>query len=370
MRLRNEKTYWGSIYREEEIASFNYDLLRFQFDEIYGLKKELNEKIGYTDFDSFVSKMGLKDKFLALDSRLYDEALAEFTMRYVDDGHTTYNARSLYSDSPDVDDASSLANTYIGPRRFTLLSTLKELRELRSEALSGAEPQGLFMEGKTAVIRFDAFLHAMGGYIKRMPDTLKVATPSLLADASTPFMFLKSFELIKKNPDIENVVLDLTCNGGGMVMAVPFLAAHFSDDPTIVQHDVAMNVVKEYHYKVDLNQNGVYGDEGDTYKGKYNFFLLTSGFSFSCGSLLPAIAHDAGVKLIGEKGGGGACTVGGFADASGSIYNSSSPAQSCYHDKDDKLINNDDGVPVDYPLDRDSWYDLVKLNEFVSNLSN
>lgn len=68
--------------------------------------------------------------------------------------------------------------------------------------------------------------------------------------------------------------------------------------------------------------------------------------------------------------GGGAYAVGGFADASGSIYNLSSPAQSYYHDKDDKLINNDDGIPVDYPLDRDSWYGLVKLNEFVSNLSN
>ena len=41
-----------------------------------------------------------------------------------------------------------------------------------------------------------------------------------------------------------------------------------------------------------------------------------------------------------------------------------------YHDDEGVLRNNDAGVPVDYELEKGSWYDLTKLNEFVSGLSN
>jgi hypothetical protein len=33
-------------------------------------------------------------------------------------------------------------------------------------------------------------------------------------------------------------------------------------------------------------------------------------------------------------------------------------------------VNDDSGIPVDYALSEDSWYDLEKLNTFVSGLKN
>ena len=53
-----------------------------------------------------------------------------------------------------------------------------------------------------------------------------------------------------------------------------------------------------------------------------------------------------------------------------SLFVSSSPIRIGYLDAGKKFVNDDDGVPVDYELDKDSWYDLTKSNAFVSGLSN
>lgn len=82
------------------------------------------------------------------------------------------------------------------------------------------------------------------------------------------------------------------------------------------------------------------------------------------------MAKNAGVPIIGKQSGGGACIVGAYADANGSTFNTSSPMQMCYYDENDKLVNDDAGVPVDYELAEDSWYDLAKLNTFVKGLKN
>lgn len=367
-RIRHGAMPFNSKTRSQALADFNYNLLRFQFDELYGLRPELKQKQGYVDFDSFVTAKGLKAGLMSLDTRVYDEALADFTMRYVDDGHTKYTDRSLYSGMEEKDGAA-IANEHMGPRRSGLFVKLTQYQALRKEALGETDPIGVFMEGETAVIRFDSFVH-IGAVIPELPASAKGHPISEVMALSTPWGFDMCFEEIKKNDNIKNVVLDLTCNGGGLVLTLPYLAACFTKDPIFLSYDASMDVEREFHYRVDLNHNGVFGDEGDTYEGKYNFFLLTSDFSFSCASALPSIAHIAGVKMIGKQSGGGACSVGGYADAMGSIYTSSSPLQIGYRDEQGKFVNDDAGVPVDYPLAEDSWYDLVKLNTFVKGLVN
>ena len=369
MRVLSKGGFFNTKTRSQALTDFNYDLLRFQFDEFYGLKEELKAKQGYVDFDSFVAEKGLKEKFLSLDATVYDEALAEFTMKYIDDGHTSYGSRSIFSGVTEVS-ASALAKNYVGPRVTSLRERYSEYTTLRKEAVGEEEAQtGLFIEGETAVLRFDMFAH----FFALIPpaDASSRAMPiDKLFGISAPMAFLSAFDLIKEHGGIDNIVIDLTCNQGGAVLTIPFLAAFFTSDPTMLMRDVNMGVDREFHYAVDLNQNGIFGEKEDSHEGDYNFFVLTSDFSFSCGSLLPSVAHNCGVKIIGAQGGGGACPVGNYSDACGSNYNVSSPMQTLYRDAEGNLVNNDEGVPVDYPLAKDSWYDLVKLNQFVSNLSN
>ena len=368
MRISSNETYFNKEERSESLINFNYQLLRFQIDNFYGLKDELAAKHGFTDFDSFVRQKGLKDKLLSKDANEYDRGLSELLMKYIDDGHTKYMDRSLFA-KDDVS-ASDLADQYTGVRRGSLLEKGEEYSEYRQNVVGeDVNPIGLAMKDETAVIRFDAFGHLLP--IITNPDgMMDDADISTQMEESTPYGFIASFKEIEKHSEIKNVVLDLTCNGGGMVLTLPFLAAYFAKDPTFYLRDNLAGVIREFHYDVDLNCDGIYGGEGDYLADKYHFYMLTSDYSFSCGSAYPTMARIAGVDIIGQKCAGGACNIAGFADACGSIYTLSAPQQIGYLDENGNFINDDAGIPVTHELDIESWYDLTKLNEAIASWSH
>ena len=368
MRISSNETFFNKKSRSTALSEFNYQLLRFQIDNFYGLKDELNAKSGFTDFDSFVTAKGLKEKLISTDARLYDEGLSEFLMKYIDDGHTKYMDRSVFS-GQEEEGADVLSDRYLGPRRGALLQKHDEYVAYRESVLGkDVEPLGVFFEGETAVIRFDVFSHLLPIISNPGQSIDMIDIPTLLT-GSSPFGFYKSFIEIAKHEEIKNVVLDLTCNGGGMVLTLPFLAAYFTKNPTIYLRDNLGGVIREFHYNVDLNMDGIYNGEGDYLGDKYHFYLLTSDFSFSCASAFPTMAHIAGVDIIGIQCAGGACNVAGFTDACGSIYTLSAPQQIGYLDEDGNFVNDDAGIPVTHELAKESWYDLVKLNEAVTGFS-
>ena len=355
--------------RSRAVADFNYDLLRFQFDHFYGLK----DVAGFTSFDEYAKQKGLKDDLLSLNADAYDLALAKLLCGNIDDGHTGYSTPSIYSGKMPSDGQKMLREN-LGPRNKSLLQKGSEYMGARKKALNlpdgtpASEAWGLFMENETALIRFDSFDNP-GGIVSNVldPGEIEKTTPKeAFSRSNVPLGFDTSFYRIKQNANIKNVVIDLTCNGGGMVMAVPYILAHFSDDPYLRLNDVAAGYAKEFHYTVDLNHDNVYGGEGDTYKGKYNFYILTSDFSFSCASFLPAMAKELGVKIIGKKSGGGACTVGSFSDACGSNYRLSSP-QSIVTKSGTGYAHIDSGVSVDYEVPEASWYNLTSLEAAIKS---
>ena len=369
-KLPLRETFYAAKKRSPEVAQFTYDMLRFQFEQFYGIKDVLK----MDSFDSYVIQKGLKDRLLSLDAEVYDKALAELLMTNVDDGHTHYTLPSIYSGKA-AETGVKYVQQYQGPRRKGMIEKVQNYSKLRAQTMKlpeGSDPvlaQGLFMQGSTAVIRFDSFANQSMFVSNELdPNEERDVDPrAAIKEGEIPLAFDCSFYRIKQNKDIKNVVIDLTCNGGGQVMVIPYILAHFTDDPTVYFRDVCLDTVKEFHYKVDLNHDKVYGGEGDTYKGKYNFYVLTSGFSFSCADFLPTFAKAAGIKIIGEKSGGGTCTVGGFSDGSGSYYHISSQ-NVCVYPDGNTFKHTDAGVTVDYELPSSSWYDLQKLDTFVSGL--
>lgn len=244
----------------------------------------------------------------------YNKALAKL-IGAVDDGHTSLTSLSPYTAYEDSSSLVELMSEEIGPR-LKDLSTKKnkyaKARVTKYAELNPTDPnyyQGLTLskDKKTAIITFDGFQHSaaeidsMGAMFP--PDyeieesEYRIVSRFKMVNSS-PDGFSAAFQILKtinKNADVvKNVVVDLTNNGGGMIATLPYLVAFFTDDPTYVLKDTTNNTVREYHYKVDLNADGVYGGAGDTFKDKFNFFFLTSGFSFSCGNCLPGMAKDAG----------------------------------------------------------------------------
>ena len=378
-KIPNEETYFGKQTRSKETAEFTLDLLRFQFENIYGLKEKLYARYGISSFDELIDKKHLRQRLLSLNSMDYDEALCEFLLTYIDDGHTKYPARSLYSGLPEDYGTEDLAKSKQGERRGVLFDRREAYTKLRTKKMVEIDPKyedasqqvGLFFEGETAVVRFDSFIHT-SSTIDNFNDGREPMTKdiTMAMSLSSPDAFYLSFEEIKKHDEVKRVVFDLTCNGGGMALTLPYLAATWTDDPTFITYDSCADIVKEFHYNVDLNRNGVFGEKEDTFKGQYDFYLLTSDFSFSCGNGLPTMAKADGVKLIGKKSGGGACPVATVCDGSGTLYNTSMPLRISSLQKDGTCVDNDDGNPVDYEIDETYWYDLPRLNTFLSGIEN
>ncbi len=78
-----------------------------------------------------------------------------------------------------------------------------------------------------------------------------------------------------------------------------------------------------------------------------NFAVLTSGYSYSCGNQLPCLMKDAGVPIIGERSGGGSCSVQRDLTGEGLVYSHSSWISRLVNDAGEEI---DDGVPVDVDL--------------------
>ena len=81
--------------------------------------------------------------------------------------------------------------------------------------------------------------------------------------------------------------------------------------------DMVSGSYREECYHVDTNLDGV-ADDADGFGGQYDFYIMTSGSSYSCGTALPYFAQKEGLaKIIGTQPGGGDCVVGCFTDAYG-----------------------------------------------------
>lgn len=244
------------------------------------------------------------------------------------------------------------------------------------------------IEGNTAVIMFDSFMNGpyetvqISGISQEIDSMIESEdldlTDNLSLTASysglenwvgTFIGILFALKVADKVGTIKNVVFDITVNGGGAVLVIPMLLSILSDDPYYTDKCTLDGSLVEYHYEVDLNGDGTV-DSNDTYKGKYNFFILQSDFSFSCGSLFPAAAKNAGVATIigSEKSGGGACSVAYGSDVFGTRFQISSSHASMIKNSDGTYITNDGGVTADHIVDSSIWYDFVKLNEYLNSL--
>lgn len=381
----------GSV--SQEVSEYNYNILRFLFDNIYGLKGIK----GYTDAESYFTSLGVKNDLKSTNISTYNKALAKL-IGEVDDGHSAFTGLSIFTKASELGDLMDLNKTYRKERVSKLYATQAKNAKARIDKFKELHPddpqagntdpsvyQGLRFSStkETAIITFDAFQHPDPA-IKNMKELFPVEQSYSEEDFlirsrsqminSSPDGFSTCFDMLrylnKNSAVVKNVVIDLTNNGGGMIATVPYLEAFFSSDPTYAISDNINGTIKEYHYKVDLNGDGVFGGADDTFKGKFNFYFLTSGFSFSCGNFLPGFAKENGIKIIGEKSGGGTSPVGVFMDALGSNIQLSNYLNMLYKDGEGKYINNDAGIPVDYsfPLENGNWYDPEAIHTFVKSI--
>lgn len=357
-------TMYNKSTRTASYAKYTYNEYLFFVENIYGLAKER----GFNgNFDTILKNAGYKNDLLSTNTSTYERAMAEATAEIFYDGHSGYLQPSLYV----LNNSSTYTNYYsakleTNTREMSLMNTYNTLRGYRYNA--GKSTKYYETYDDTAFIRFDGFNMTSQDISNINVDKYDYST---LHNADSILLFLKAFKAIKADVNIKNVIVDIGMNGGGAADTLPWLQAFFTANPSCTFMYDQTGETFETFYNVDLNFDGVY-DENDTYAGKYNFYLLTSGFSFSCGSAFPTfVKHNKSMTILGKRSGGGECVVSSYVNAAGTLLrNSGNYHIGTYVPSNQSFDGDDDGIPVDYEIDYEYFYNLNYLTNFIHNLQD
>ena len=332
--------------RSEDLIAFNYKELCLALDTLYGLKAQHN----ITDFNNLFQSTGLVVSLLSKDPQEAGQALADLCCKYFDDGHSG-NVNASYMMKEAVKRNWGPSNM----QRFDEMDRYKEARD--AVYPDGAVPYEEV--GNTAYITFDVFkFQFLDYYSENAEDHL---------DNTAALMLYAYQQITRENSPIENVVLDLSNNGGGDADAAAFVIGAFLGDASISMMNPASGALVCENYKVDLNLDRQF-DEKDSLKD-YNLFCIESPVSFSCGHLVPcALKNSDKVTLLGRPSSGGACVVFRQTTADGCVYQISGFKKLAYM-KNGSFYDIDQGATPDYVIPNPAQlYDREYMTDYINNL--
>ena len=269
-------SFYSAPYGEmsEELAWYSYCELCLMLDHLYGLK----EQHGIDSFDEMFTEIGYKSDLMSTDPQIADGALNDFIEYYLDDLHSGFLQVSYRTGEMQSLDGQGLSSRQSDMDMETFL-------QARDDA--DYEIQAYEEVGNTAYITFDSF-----DYLRDADEYYdgESEVPELPSDEpmDTIALILYAHEQItRQDSPIENVVIDLSNNGGGAVDAACVTAAWFLGNAGFSIKSTFTEALSTGIYQVDVNLDNEY-DERDTVRDK-NLFCLISPVSFSCGNLVPSI---------------------------------------------------------------------------------
>jgi len=135
--------------------------------------------------------------------------------------------------------------------------------------------------------------------------------------------------------NVDYVVLDLACNGGGVLAGVYHLLNYLTNDNISI-----------FTKTLGARSSWTYAVEGDLAIDA-EFFIMTSSVTYSAANLFTAMAKEKGLaRTLGEKSGGGACSIKTVVLPNGAILQMSSNMNLSFSTYE----TVEEGVDVDYDL--------------------
>ena len=336
--------------RSDEFAIYGYNELCLELDSLYGVK----ESHHINDFASYFSQTGLTLDLLSTSMVDADNAVFRLVTNWLDDGHSKTISRSFRPESG----PEETAETY-GYSMSALDDAENKITWIR---VGYPEAQLPYYEvGNTAFVTFDAF------EIDTRADYYALAEAGELPDDTISLIIKAHKEITRENSPIENVVIDLSRNGGGAAIAAAYVLCWFLGDAQISTRNTFTGAESTIVYRADVNLDHQF-DDADTVSD-LNLYCLVSSFSFSCGNLVPwAFKSDGRVTLLGKVSGGGSCAVQTMTTAWGTSYRISGPLQLSFV-KNGAYYDVDQGAEPDYFIrDYHHFFDRETLTEFINGL--
>ena len=144
----------------------------------------------------------------------------------------------------------------------------------------------------------------------------------------------------------------------------------------ITNRDMLSGNYREEWYHVDTNLDGI-ADDRDGFGGMYDFYILCSGNSYSCGNALPYFAGQEGLAaVLGTRPGGGDCMAARFVDAYGRCASYSGMLK-LGAEEDGAFVSNEKAVVPDFEMMPSvldiwnaPWYDAEGIADAVHRYQN
>ena len=357
--------------RPESLAQFNYKELCFAMDHFYGFpgRVKYNESLKTKGLDRTLEEdvaSGASIKKLLLSEKLADYMVGMVGLLGIYyDGHTSMDITSALGKEDEELKAAYLAG--IAEHQEVVMEVATAVGSMMGMmmdqmAIENLRPQSYgkgvtyYKKGDTAVCVFDSFnnsdneawrkYYAGEGPLPTVENT----------EEDDMVIFLDALKKASADPEVKNLIIDITANGGGsadIVMAMTSLIL----DQSYISMDNSLTGQKSFvAYEVDRNFDGVFDEADKDVHYDLNFAVLTSGMSFSCGNLFPSILKTAGVPVMGTTSGGGACAIQAMCTADGFCFQISS-----FRARLNTLggENIDSGITPDLPIPTDGTVDVT-----------
>ena len=348
----------------ETMSEFSVNEFCFAMDTLYGLKKEHN----ITAFKEVIVQRDTGLNMYSTNAKKIDRELWNLIYQNVDDIHSRY-ALSSYASGADYKWKlnEKYGQGYARDFIFAFDEELKEFRKKYNPDLKIYEEHG-----DTAYITFDGFDFNIANIGDLFGDELGKSN-NITLDRVHDTIGLISYsvqQILRKDSPIKNVVLDLSLNGGGAVDAAAYVVAAFLGKASFSVENALSGSRITNDYMCDINFDTKF-DINETLAGKgLNLYCLTTKASFSCGNLVPCIfKEDPHVSIIGQKSGGGACTVGTISTATGTVLDISSNTRLSYM-KNGSFYNVDLGAEPDISITKlEHLFDREWLTKYIDDLA-
>lgn len=360
--------------RPKDLIDMAYQELCFNLASFYGYPSA-------TDFSRVMKEKGLDAALAEQDPETLKLLLSADRAEYLtgmnrlmtflldDGGHTDFSEHLIAMADPEggafAEALEALQEQYDlgdGTRSALMNAARKGVKAAREEKFGDASYAEL---GDTAIFMFNTFRLDLDGW-----ENYYHQGGELPVETDTYAAFHAALDKAAANPEIKNFVIDLSLNSGGESFAMSAMVALVCGESDIRFEDTVNGERTCVSYLTDTNLDGAIDEKDREVRYDLNFAVLASAYTFSSGNAMASVLSDRGIPVLGERSGGGSCSVQGNATAEGWSYTISNNIH---------LINAagediDAGVPVraelvtvseDGTRDYSAFYDIDRIREQI-----
>ncbi len=300
---------YNSKNMNDDMKFATYNFLALAFDYFYGLKEYKGIETYYTILDSKIENW-IENDDANLYTKLFDFAYDQ------DDLHTWHEFKGFYN----VPSTTGLSINDLGPNSqayYYYYWALEDALDAKYGSAANMPDYELLNSDTVAVIHIT-------GFNIDTPDEFKAILDGLPAT-------------------VVDVVIDISYNGGGNLGAVLRIFGYMTEE-TFMYH--SMNPAD--------NSAVTYYIESEYVAYDYNWYVLTSGVTFSAANLFASMAKELGIPVLGQDSSGGASSIGVIILPSGTAYFISTNNVLCTRVGNEvdgyEYLSIEDGIAVDYSM--------------------